>query len=113
MVIATMGYRRCASADRESRGAVVDEESRYRRALAPWSGLGAGHGEQHNEVGDVGIADEVLGAVDDPVPAGPPGPGLHRTDIRACPGLRHRQAVDALAADRRQQIGLHLVVFAS
>src|SRR5262252_2155789 len=83
MVVATMGYRRRAAADRESRGAVVDEESRYRRALAPRSLLGAGHGKQHNEVGDVGIADEVLGAVDDPVAAGPPGPGLHRTDVRA------------------------------
>src|SRR5215831_4081217 len=112
MVVATMGYGRCASADRESRGAVVDKESRYRRALAPRSLLGAGHGEQHNEVGDVGIADEVLGAVDDPVAAGPPGPGLHRTDVRAGPGLGHRQAVVPLAPDRRQQIGLHLVVLA-
>src|SRR5215469_5990302 len=112
MVVATMGYRRCAAADRETRGAVVDQESRYRRALAPRSLLGAGHGKQHNEVGDVGIADEVFGAVDDPVTARPPGPGLHRTDVRAGPGLRHRQAVDALAADRRQQIGLHLVVLA-
>src|SRR5215472_5216851 len=112
MVVATMGYRRCAAADRESRGAVVDEESRYRRALAPRSFLGAGHGEQHHEVGDIGIADEVLGAVDDPVAASPPGPGLHRTDIRAGSGLRHRQAVVALTADRRQEIGLHLAVLA-
>src|SRR5215467_4705934 len=59
MVVATMGDRRCAAADCESRGAVVDKESRYRRAPAPRSLFGAGHGEQHNEVGDIGIANEV------------------------------------------------------
>ena len=86
MVVATMRDRWCAAADRESRGAVVDKESRYRRALAPRSFLGAGHGEQHHIVGDIGMADEMFGAVDDPVAANPPGPGRHRTDVCS----RHR-----------------------
>ena len=110
MVVAAVGDRRRAAADREPGGAVVDQEGRYRRALAPRARLGPGHGEQHHEVGHVGVADEVLGAVDDPVAAVPAGHGRHRPDVRAGAGLGHRQAVDALTADGRQQIRLHLAI---
>src|SRR5215510_4238210 len=54
MVVAAVGDRRRATADREPRGVVVDQEGRYRRALAPRALLGAGHGEQHDEIRDVG-----------------------------------------------------------
>src|SRR5262249_56802235 len=78
VVVAAVRDRWRAAADGEPGGAVVDQEGRYRRALAPRARLGAGHREQHHEVGHVGVADEVLGAVDDPVAAVPAGPGRPR-----------------------------------
>src|SRR6266487_5903432 len=83
MVVATVGDRRRAAADREPGGVMIDQESRYRRALTPRALLGAGHREQHHEVGDIGMADEVLGAADDPVAPRPAGPGRHRADRKS------------------------------
>src|SRR5215468_5103229 len=104
VVVAAVRDRWRAAADGEPGGAVVDQEGRYRRALAPGARLGAGHREQHHEVGHVGVADEVLGAVDDPVAAVPAGPGRHGADIGPGARLGHRQAVVPLAADDRQQV---------
>ena len=58
-------------------------------------------GEQDDVVGVVGVADEVLGAVDDEVAAALHGRGLHAAQVRAGARLGHRQALDALAAHGR------------
>ena len=62
-----------------------------------------------DEVRDVGVADEVLGAVDHVVGAVATREGLHRAHVGAGLGLGHREAVDPLAADRRQEIALALL----
>src|SRR5215510_14606926 len=48
MVVAAVGDRRGAAADREPRGVVVDEEGRDRGPVAARAPLGAGHREQHD-----------------------------------------------------------------
>src|SRR5262245_59240710 len=112
VVVAAVRDRRGTAADREARRATVYQERRNCRPFAPGRLLGAGHREHNDEVGDIGVADEVLGAVEYPVVAVPDGPGGHGADVRAGVRLCHRQAVDALAADRRKQIRLDLITFA-
>jgi hypothetical protein len=65
--------------------------------LPSWRVFLAGGGEEDDEVGDVGVADEVLDAVDHPVAVRRDGGGLHAAQVRACAGLGHGQAVGTLA----------------
>ena len=82
----------------EARDALVDQERGDQLALAARGVLLAGGGEQNDEVRMVGVADEVLGAVDDEVVALAHRGGLHAAQVRARARLGHRQAIDALAA---------------
>ena len=74
--------------------------------------LDAGGGKQHHKVAHIGVADEVLGAVDEVVgvltTAVAGGTGLHAAHVRAGVGLGHGQAVVARPADGGQQIFLDL-----
>ena len=68
------------SRPRENPGAVgVDEEHRQR----PGAGAGLGDGGDLDDVGEVGVGDPGLGAVEDPVRAVAARAGLHRQDVGA------------------------------
>ena len=56
------------------------------------------------EIGDVGMADEMLGAVQHPVVAVLHGGRLHAAQVGAGARLGHRQAVPFLAADAGEQV---------
>ena len=58
----------------------------------------AARGEQDHVVGEVGVADEVLGAVDHVVVAVAHSAALHAAHIAAGVGLAHGHAVDTFAA---------------
>ena len=73
--------------------------------------LAAGREEDH-VVGEVGVADEVLHAVDHVVVAVAHGAALHAAHVAARVGFAHRHAVHALAADGRQQELLDLLALA-
>ena len=72
----------------------------------------ASGGKQHHKIAHIGVADEVLGAVDEVVgvlaTAIARGTGLHAAHVRAGIGLGHGQAIMALAAYGGQQVFLNL-----
>ena len=109
IVVAAVGDRAVAGADLEAGGAAVDEEAgdpllRSRaRLLLP------GRDEGDDEVREVRVADEVLGAVDDEVAAVAPGMGLHPADVGARVGLGHREGVDLVAAHAGEEVALALL----
>ena len=70
---------------------------------------GAGGREQDHVVGQVGVADEVLSAVDYVVVAAALGPAGHAPQVGAGVGLAHGQALHPLAPHGGQQVLLHLV----
>ena len=73
----------------------------------------AGRREDDDEIRDVGVADEVLRAVQHEVAAVAAAPCIFmRAHVGARVRLRHRQRVDLLAADRRQEIALALLALA-
>ena len=98
-----------AVADGETLGALVDEEGGDLLALAARAVLFAGRHEDDREIGDVGMADEMLGAVEHPVAAILDGRRLHAAQVGAGAGLGHGQAIRLLAADAREQIFLALL----
>jgi hypothetical protein len=75
----------------------------------PSGRLLAGGREQDHEIRMIGVADEVLGAVDHEVAARFDGRGLHAAHVGSRAGLRHRQAFGTLAAHRGQEIALALL----
>ena len=89
--------------------ALVDEEGGHLLARPRAAFLDAGGRQQDHEVRVVGMADEMLGAVDDEVVAVAHRGGLHAAQVRAGARLGHRQAVGALAAHARQQVALALL----
>ena len=78
-------------------------------ALAARRVLLARSGKQDDEVGMVGVADEVLGAVDDEVIALLYRARLHAAQIGTGLRLGHGQALDTLAPHGRQQVALALL----
>ena len=96
-------------ADFESGRAHVDQQRGDLLLGAVLGLLFPGGGKEDGEIGDIGIADEMLGAVDHEMIALAHGPGLHRAQIGARTRLGEGQAFDALAADGRQQIALDLL----
>ena len=67
---------------------------------ASGAGLLAGGGEQDDVVGEVGVADEVLGAVDEVAVAVPDRRATHASQIGAGVGLAHRQAFHPVSPNR-------------
>ncbi len=99
-----------ARPDLEAGRAAIDEKAGYplpgaalTRVILP------GGGEQDHEIRDVGVADEVLGAVDDPIPAVAPCEALHATNVGARVGLGHGQRIHLLAPHAGQEIALALL----
>ena len=68
--------------------------------------------EQDDEVGVVGVADEMLGAIDDEVPALLDRSRADGTQVGTGTRLGHRETVDPLAAYGRQQVALALLALA-
>src|SRR5262249_29465588 len=108
-VIAAMRDGVVAAPDLEARRAAVDEEAGDALLGAGGAALLAGCDEDDDEISDVGMADEVLGAVDDPIAAVAPRMALHAADVGAGIGLGHGERVDLLAGDGRGQIALALL----
>ena len=90
----------------------IDKEAADRLLAA----LLARRGAEDHEIGHIGVADEMLGAVDYEIPtlfwAIPARESAHGADIGPGIGLGHREAVVPFAADRRQQILLDLAALA-
>src|SRR5690606_9906340 len=99
-----------AIAHGEARRSLVDEKGGDLLALAAWAVLLARGHEDDGKSGDVGVADEMLGAVEDPVVAVLTRGGLHAAQIRPRAGLGHGEAVPGLAADAGVEILLLLLV---
>ena len=91
----------CSSLPRSKPGAVrLDDEGAGAAVLA------VGGGEDHVEVGDAGVGDPVLLAVDHPFVAVAHGAGPHRGRVRARLGLREREGRRPLAAGALRQEAL-------
>ena len=106
LVIAAVRHALRTPGDGQAGGVLVDQERGNLLLRAVPTARG---GEQDDKVGHVGVADEVLGAVDDvvvPVPAGRRG---HGADVRAGARFGHRDAVVPLTADGGEQVALPLV----
>ena len=65
--------------------------------------------EDDGEIGDVGVADEMLGAVQHPVVAVLHGGRLHAAQVRTRAGFGHGEAVGLLAANAGKQIFVALL----
>src|SRR4051812_37821263 len=98
-----------AVAHGEALGALVDEERGDLLAFAARAVLLARGHEDDSEIGDVGMADEMLGAVEHPVAALFDRARFHAAQVRASAGLGHRQTVPLLAADAGEEISLPLL----
>src|SRR5699024_8794358 len=109
LVVSAMGHARRAAGDLETGSIPVNEERRDEVARSPRRLLGAGCGEEDDEISGVRMADEVLGAVDDVVVAITYRTCVHRAHIRSSARFGHRQAVVALTADRGQQVAFTLL----
>ena len=112
MMEAAVGHRARPEPHVEARRALVHQERGDALLVALRRLLDAAGGEQHDEIGDIGIGDEMLGAVDDIDVALALGPRLHGAQVGAGVGLRQRQAFHPLAADRRLEIALDLLALA-
>ena len=92
VVVAAMRDVAVAGPDLEARRALVDQESGHQPAFAARGLFLAGDREQDDEIRVIGMADEVLGAVDDEIRAALDRAGLHAAHIRSGPRLGDRQA---------------------
>src|SRR5215472_16144480 len=99
-----MRHRRVSGADLHAGRTAVDQEARYALLRPLVRLLFSRRREDDDEVGDVGVAYEVLGAVDDPVVADSTCEALHATQVRPGAGLRHGESVDLVAADAGDQV---------
>ncbi|MNP20319.1 hypothetical protein D3C76_1128860 [compost metagenome] len=111
-MVATVAHALGATADGHARRATVDQEGRYRVALAPVVLVGVGDGEDDGEIGVAGMADEMLAAVDDEVVTLAHGTGLDGVGIGAGARLGESEAVDLLALHAGQQVVVDLLVLA-
>ena len=78
------------------------------RLMPWWRSRGVGLGGHDHEVGVDAVGDEGLAPVDHVVVAVADRGGAHRRQVRADPGLGHRQRRDQLAADLARQPPLAL-----
>jgi hypothetical protein len=108
VVVAAVRDVAVSGADLEAGGPLVHEECRNQFSLAPGSVFLTTGREENYVVRVIRVADEMLGTVDYEIPTPGERRGLHSTYVRARSRFGHRQTVDALAADRRQQIALPL-----
>ena len=99
-----MTHRIVTRADFKPRRATVDQEAGDFFLLAARRFFFAGSDKDDNEVGDVGVADEMLAAIDDPVAAVQFGIAFHAAHVGTGTGFGHRQCVEFFTLDRREQV---------
>src|SRR5262245_3701839 len=92
----------------EARMTLVDEESGDELLLAARRLLLAGRSEEDHEIGDIGMADEVLNAVYDEIIAVANRRTFHTAHIRTRARLGHRETVRFFTPHRRKEIFLAL-----
>src|SRR5262245_48468815 len=109
VVIGAGADRARAAVELEALGADVDQEGGDALAQALLRLVGAGDGEQDDEVGAAHAANEMLAAVDDVVVAVLAGAGLDAHGVGAGVGLGEGESLLALALHRRDQIHVALV----
>ena len=109
IVVPAVRHIAVALAHGEPRMSLVDEERGDQLLAAARCVLFARCGEQDHEIGNVGMADEMLGAVNDEIGAILPGRAFHAAHVRAGAGLRHGEAVGLVAAHGGKQIALALL----
>ncbi len=107
--VAAVAHVAIAVADGEALGALVDEECGDALLAAARRVLLAGRHEGDGEARDVGVADEVLGAVQHPVPALGARVGLHAAKVRPRARFGHGEAVPCLAPDAGREVARALV----
>ena len=110
-MVSAMRHRVVARSNLEPRGIAVDQETGDLLLAAPVGLFYAGRNEYDAEIRDIGVADEMLGAVDDPVIAIRFRLTLHAANVRACIRLGHRQRIEFLTADDRRQVFFALLTF--
>ena len=111
-MIATVGNGVVALADFKTRRAPVDQETGDLLFGPARSLLLARCNEDDDEIGKVGVTDEMLRAVDDEVTAIRPGKALHAAYVRSGIGLGHGEGVHLLPAYGGQQVAFHLIALA-
>ena len=107
-----MGNRIIAVADFKTRRAAIDEEAGDLLLRAARCFLLAGGDEDNDEIGDIGMRNEMLGAVDDPVVAIGFGKTFHAAHVGTGVRLGHGKRIEFLALDGRDQVFLALLVVA-
>ncbi len=112
-MVAAMRDRIVALADFEARRAAVDEEAGDQLLGPARRVFLAGGDEDDDEIGDVGVRNEVLGAVDDPVVAVLLRKAFHAAHVGAGVRLGHGQRIELVSAHGRQQVALALLVIAA
>jgi len=81
VVVAAVGDRPVSGPHLESGSAHVDQEGRDQFPGAAGTGFFPGGGEQDDVVGEIGMADEVLGTVDEVAVAVPDRRAAHASQI--------------------------------
>ena len=109
VVVATVRDRVVAGADVEAGRAPIHQETGNELRWTARGVLLAGGHEHDDEVRDVGMGDEVLGAVEDPVVTVRSRGALHAADVRTGSGFRHRQRIEPLAPGAWEKVALALV----
>jgi len=112
VVISAVGDRPVSFADFEPRNAAIHQQAGDAFLRAAGRGLLPGRHEYDDEIGDVRVADEMLGAVDDEIVAVAARKGLHAADIGPRVRLGHGQRVQFLTLDAGRQVTLALLVVA-
>ena len=113
VLVTPVGHGFVAGANLEARCVAVNQEAGNAFFRAALGLLFTGGDEYDDEVGEVRVGNEVLGAVDDPVAAVAACEALHATQIGTRGGLGHGQGVKPRATGDGQQIAFALLLIAS
>ena len=97
----------------EAGRAAIHQEAGNFLFRAPVGLFRAGGDEYDAKICNVGVADEVLGAIDDPVVTVRFCRALHAANIRTGVRFGHGQCIEFLATDDRRQVFLALLVVAA
>jgi hypothetical protein len=108
--IATVADVAIAIADGEAGGALVDEEGSDQLLLAARGLFFPARHEADGEIGQIGMADEMLGAVQHPVIPVLPRAGLHAAQVGPRARFRHGKAIPFLAPDAGIEVFLPLLL---
>jgi hypothetical protein len=112
VLVAAVRNRFIAVANLETRRAAIDEETGDELFLAARRVFLSRRDEDDDEISDVGVADEMFGAVYDPVVAVLAGKTFHAAHVRAGIRLGHGKRIELFTAHGRQKVLFALRVVA-